>query len=154
MGLHELSALARRQVIPILAVFLVVLGIAYSFKKTPPVFSESGDLVLVTASAAPNPYISSDYADSLIGTGDLLVQWINSSAGQTALRQAGAGTGFQIGLVNFANEEYPYYSEPYLTVSGSSIGPTAANQVLKAGIKVLTISSLACNPMCIPIRLT
>ena len=37
MGLHELSALARRQVIPILAVFLVVLGIAYSFKKTPPV---------------------------------------------------------------------------------------------------------------------
>jgi hypothetical protein len=135
MSLSQLSALARRQAVVLGVVLLVLLGVAYSFKKTPQTFMETGTLVLVSYSAAPNPYVT-QYNSSLINTGDILVKWVDSPAGQAALQQAGAGTGFEIGLVNFYNEEYPLYTEPYLTVSGSGIGAAGAKQVFTAGVRV------------------
>lgn len=133
MSLRQLSALARRQAIVLLVVFLVLLGIAYSFKKTPQVFQETATVVLMTSE--PNPYVP-QFSSTLINTGELLVQWTVGPEGQAALQRAGAGTGFDIDLVNFYNQEYPLYSQPYLTVTGSGVGAAATRKVFTAGLRV------------------
>jgi hypothetical protein len=131
--LRELAALARRQVVAIALVALITLGIAYSFKRTPPTFQDTGTIALV--SPGPNPY-ASQFSNSLIITGESIVKWIDGPQGQAKLQQVGAGTGFAIGLVNFSNQEYPYYAEPYLTASSTASNPAMATQIFLAGTRV------------------
>lgn len=123
LSLRQLSGLVRRQAAVVLIVFLVLLGIAYSFKKASQIYSESGTLVLMAA--VPNPY-STDLQPTLVNTGELLVKWINGPDGQAALHKAGVqtgtGIGLNIGLVNFYSEQFPDYQEPYMTVSVAEAG--------------------------------
>jgi hypothetical protein len=133
MSLRGLAALARRQVVVILLVALVIMGLAYSFKRTPPTFQETVTVALIAP--GPNPYASA-FGTTLISTGESLIKWIDGPQGQTKLQQAGAAGGFTIGLVNFSNQEYPFYSEPYLTATSTANDPAVTTQVLLAGIRV------------------
>lgn len=135
MSLRQLIVLARRQAVAILIVFLVVLGFAYSVKKTPVPFLDSGTLVLAVPSAVSNPYYS-QYTAALISTGDVVEHWIDGPEGQAALQRAGAGSGFTVSLVNFSDEEYPLFSQPYLTVTASTDGVEADEQLFAAGVGV------------------
>jgi hypothetical protein len=133
VSFRQLSRLARRQWIVVLVTFLVLLSVAYDFKKAPQTFEESGTLVLV--SDAPNPY-SGATPDVLIDTGAILVKWLDGPVGQSALDRAGIAAGFDVALVNFSSEQYPAYDQPYLTVSAESLGAAADEQEFTAGIGI------------------
>ena len=115
-------------------VFLVAAATAYSFKHTPPTYRENATVALTAPDARP---YTSDGA-TLLTTGEVVVNWIMGPQGQRQIRQAGVADGFDVELMNFANQEYPYYTEPYLTVSASAQDPAAAHRAFAIVTKIVS----------------
>jgi len=134
---RELSALGRRHLFALSLVLLVAVATAYTFKRTPPVYQESATVVLTAPKslAYPNPYTS--FGQSLITTGEIMQFWINGAEGKQRLRQAGVASGLDVSLVNLYNQQYPYYGEPYLTVSATGQDPASAHRVFATGTGLL-----------------
>ena len=124
MSLSELAALARRHAVALTVVLLLAAATAYTFKHTPPSYQESGTVVLTAPGSGPY----STFGAPLITTGELIVDWIMGPQGQQQLHQDGVTDGFDIALVNYANQEFPYYGAPYLTLSASAENPAAAHR--------------------------
>lgn len=128
MSLSELTALARRHAVAVALVLLVAGGIAFSFKHTAPTYQESATLVLT----APRPQPYTAFGSSLVTTGEIAADWVMGQQGRRQVAQAGGGDNFTVALVNFSDQEYPYYVAPYLTVSASAGSPAAAHRVFLA----------------------
>jgi hypothetical protein len=128
VSLSELTALARRHALAVALVLLLAAGTAYSFKHTAPLYQESATLVLT----APQPQPYTQFGSSLVTTGEIAADWVMGVAGQRQVAQAGGGDSYAVALVNFSNQEYPYYVVPYLTVSASGASPAAAHQAFLA----------------------
>lgn len=137
MSLGELAGLARRQALAVAIVLLVALGVAFAFKRTPPTYRDSGSLVLTPVQALqnPNPY-TSPWGGSMISTGEVMANWLTSSQGQRRLDVSGVGSNFTAELINFSDQEYPFYGQPYLTVSGVGHTLAAAQSNLSKGVQV------------------
>jgi hypothetical protein len=137
VSLRELAALARRHGLAVGIVLLIAMGTAYGFKHTPPAYQEGGSLVLtpVQALTNPNPY-TSPFAESMISTGEVMVKWLTGPQGQQQLDRAGADDNFGATLINFSDQEYPFYGQPYLTVTGTGNSAAAAHSALIEGIQV------------------
>jgi hypothetical protein len=73
------------------------------------------------------PYTS--YGSSMLATGEVMTNWTTSTQAQEKVRQATGSDDFSVELLNFANQEYPYYVDPYLIVSASAQDPVAAHQL-------------------------
>ncbi len=138
MSPGELGALARRHVVALTIILLLAAGVAYSFKHAPPTYQESATLVF----AAP-PGAASTYTDSIVTTGEVMVDWTTGAQGQQKLRQAGVTSGFNAALVNLYDQEYPNYSYPFVTVSGSSQYPAVAHRIFAIGTQVFERELLA-----------
>lgn len=122
MSPSDLAALGRRHLLALTLIVLLAVGIAYSLKRTPPTYQESATAILTV----PNQYAIAS-SSSLITTGELVVTWINGAQGQQQLIRAGPDD-YAVALINFNNLEYPYYGEPYLTISATGQDPAAAHR--------------------------
>lgn len=134
MSPRELIALVRRHVIAVAVVLLVAGGTAYTFKHTPPTYTESGTVVLTMPK--PNSYTVS-YGTTMINTAEIAVNWLKGVTGQREARQAGVTNSFDVALVNFSNQEYPYYAVPYITISASAQDPATAHQQFTTVTRIL-----------------
>ena len=81
---------------------------------------------MVLTAPGTGPY--SSFGEALITTGEVMVDWIMGVQGQEQLQQDGITNGFDVALVNYSNQEYPYYPVPYLTLSASAENPAAAHR--------------------------
>ncbi len=129
MSPHELGQLARRHVIAVLVVLALAVGFTYTVKRTPPRYQENATVILTApeSTANPNPFVQS-YSRALVDTGDVIVLSMMSPRGQEKARAAGATSAFNVALVNTYNQQYPNYSEPYVTVSATGNDPAEAHR--------------------------
>jgi hypothetical protein len=136
----ELVALARRHIAAVVVVSVVAVGVAYSFKHTPPTWEENATIVLappnlVLAPPYANPY-APPFGSSLIITGEVMMKWMAGPQGQQMLSRAGIANSFSVSLINFSDLEYPLYSSPNLTISATGASPVAVHSALAAGTQI------------------
>jgi hypothetical protein len=119
VSFSQIYALMRRHLIALMVLFVLTVSMAWEIKSTPPVYSESAN-VIFTAPAA-NPYSSiATFTNDLITTAYVMTQVMLSPESQQAVREAGGTADFSVGLVNFNNLQFPYYGDPYVTITATS----------------------------------
>jgi hypothetical protein len=132
MSINDLAALARRHLIAVAIVLVVVAATAYTFKHTPPTYTESATVVL--KAPGPNPYWT--FGAPLITAGEVTVDWMTGAQGEQQLSRDGVSGDYDVGMVNYANMEYPDYAVPYVAVSASGPSPAAAHQAFVTVVRV------------------
>ena len=133
MSPSELAALMRRHALAVTMILLVAAATAYTFKHTPPAYTESATAALMAPNA--QPYTSD--GPPLLTTAELVVDWFSGAQGQEQVHQAGVAGGFNVELINSSNQQYPYYVVPYLTVSASAHDPATAHRAFAIVIRIL-----------------
>lgn len=115
----QIYALMRRHLVAVAVLFVLTVGMAVEIKHTPPVYTESANVIFTVP--AVNPYSSiSSFTNDLITTAYVMTQEMLSPESQQKVRAAGGVADFSVGLVNFNNEQFPYYGDPYVTVTATS----------------------------------
>jgi hypothetical protein len=127
MSFLEIAALMRRHLLAVTFVFVLAAAVLYDFKSTPPMYQESATVVFTAPSSVANPNPYSSFGGDLITTGEVMIRTLMSPAGQQRVREAGGTADFGVGLVNLYNQEYPDYSDPYATMSVTSVNPSAVH---------------------------
>lgn len=142
MGLYGLISAIRRHLVIAALVLCVAVGVAYSVKRAPLTYSENAVIVLAPPGQELSPPYSNPYAPpfgtSLVSTGELMEKWVDGAQGQQDLQRAGMKNSFGIALINFSNQEYPYYVVPDLAVSSVASTPASAHRALVSGIRMFT----------------
>jgi hypothetical protein len=107
------------------ATLLLAGGAGYGIWSSPPMYLESAivEFSLPKTMDAPNAYYL--FAPSLITSGEVMVQILNSPSAQRQIGAAGRGASVSLALVNLYNEEYPNYGVPLATLTAAS--PVAAD---------------------------
>jgi hypothetical protein len=112
----------RRHLVAVLAILVLTAGMAWDIKRTPPPYTESANVILTPP--AVNPYASlSSFNAALIATAEVMTKTMLSPESQQKVREAGGTADFSLGLVNFNNEQFPYYGDPYVTVTATASDP-------------------------------
>lgn len=109
----------------VVATLLLAAGAGYDIEISPPMYLDSAtvELSLPKTLNAPNAYYM--FAPSLISSGEVMVQILNSPSAQRQIGAAASGASVSLALVNLYNEEYPNYGVPLATLTAAS--PIAAN---------------------------
>jgi hypothetical protein len=132
VSLSELAALAQRHAVAVTVVLIVAAATAYTFKHSPPTYRESATVVLTAPGSGPY----STFGSSLVTTGEVVVDWMMGAQGQQQLHQDGVTDGFDIALVNYSNQEFPYYGAPYLTLSASADNLAATHRTFTTVMRI------------------
>lgn len=137
MTLSNIARLLRRHLLAVTSVLILAAGAAYDMKSTPPVYSERAAVVfgLVNPRAYSHPSIS--LGRSLIITETTLAEDQISPAGQRRIRDAGGTAKFHLVPFNLSNMQYANYSEPYATLTTTSLSPAAAGHTFRVVTRVL-----------------
>jgi hypothetical protein len=125
------KARRRLRLALVVATLLLAAGVGYDIGISPPMYLESAlvefslpkTLNAPNAPNAPNAYYM--FAPSLITSGEVMVQILNSPSAQRQIGAAGRGANVSLALVNLYNEEYPNYGVPLATLTAAS--PVAAD---------------------------
>ena len=134
MSPPNIVAMLRRHLIAVAVACLAVLGFGYHLAHMNPGYTDVGTIGFI----APNDPLTG-FADSR-GTQAIKVataEYMMGSAASQQVRAAGGTANYDVELVNSYNEEYPDYSQPYVTVTTNSPDPTAALNTYNAVVSVL-----------------
>ena len=116
---------------------LLAAGAWYDIEISPPLYMESAtvELSLPQAHNAPDAYYM--FAPSLIASGEVMVQILNSPSAQRQISAAGRGASVSLALVNLYNEEYPNFGVPLATLTAASPVPADARRTFVVAARVL-----------------
>jgi hypothetical protein len=124
---NQILALMRRHLVAVVAILVLTVGIAWDIKSTPPPYTESANLIFTPP--AVNPYFSlSSFRSALIATAEIMTKTMESPESQQKVHEAGGTADFSVGLVNYNNEQFPYYGNPYVTVTTTATNPVDAHR--------------------------
>lgn len=128
MSLREAAAITRRRWVVFTLVFILTAGVAYSIKRTPPMYAETGTAVFTAPKSPvyPNPY--SSWRGDLPATAYIMTEAMLDAQSQDRVRAAGGTADFSLAPVNLSNEEYPNYGTPYVTLTTTSVDPADAHR--------------------------
>ena len=126
-------ALWRRHLAAVGVVFIVAAGLGYHFKHASPGYIDSATVAFI----APKGTNLFNPGQNLLVVDELTANSVTSAAGQNQVAKAGGIASYDVALVNLNTEDYPNYSDPYVTVSASSLDPVAAQRTFSAVMQVL-----------------
>jgi hypothetical protein len=132
MSPSKVYALLRRHLVAVTVVLAIAAGSAWDIKSNPPVYQESAEVIF--AVPGPNPY--STLNSELVPAANLMTRTMQGAGYEQQVRQAGGTAEFNIGLVNLYNEQFPYYDDPYVTVTAQSPGPEDASRTFQIAVRV------------------
>jgi len=120
MSVPEIARLLRRHFVAVLAVLIIAMGVAYTFKHTTPTYGESATMVFLPpiSGVKPNPFES--VGGTLTEAAGTVAVSIMSPQSQQQVLRAGGTAQIDVELLNSYNLEYPDFSNPYLTVATTS----------------------------------
>jgi hypothetical protein len=138
VSLPEIAARLRRHVLAILAVLVLAAGAAYGFKHTAPTYAETATMVFIPPASTlhPNPYEA--VGSTLTKAAGAIAAQVMSPQGQQHVQQAGGTAQIDVGLLNGYDLEYPFYSEPYLTITTTSTSPDAVQRTFTLVTRQIT----------------
>jgi hypothetical protein len=132
----QIVTLMRRHLVAVMVIIVLTAGLAWHIKRTPPTYLESANVIFTPP--ASNPYSSfSSYTSALLATADVMTKTMLSSSSQQSIRKAGGTADFSIGLVNFNNEQFPYYGDPYVTVTSMDTDPATVHRTFSIVVQSL-----------------
>jgi hypothetical protein len=143
VSLGEIVARLWRHAFAVLAILIVAMGLAYSFKHTPPTYDESATLVFLPPASGAHPNPLSAVGGALTEAAGVVAIQAMSAQGQAAVRQAGGTAQIDVELLNSYNLEYPNYSNPYLSVSTTSQDFPAVHRTFTVLTRLLTNQFIA-----------
>jgi hypothetical protein len=127
VSFSEIVTLMRRHLIAVVVIIALTAGVAWEIKRTPPPYTESASVIFNPPSS--NPYSSfSLFSGALLSTAEIMTTTMLSSESQKAVLDAGGTADYSVGLVNFNNEQFPYYGDPYVTVTATAADPATAHR--------------------------
>jgi hypothetical protein len=129
---QQLVALLRRHAIAVSIVFVVAAGLGYHIKHQDPGYTDTATV----AFTGPQGSLFA-YGQDLLVMDALATNLVMSEDGQQKVRNAGGTAAYDIALVNLNDEDFPNYSDPYVTVTTSSPDPAAAQATFSAVMQVL-----------------
>jgi hypothetical protein len=130
---QDIVALLRRHVAAVAVLFVLTAGLAYHFEHSASGYVDTGTV----AFTAPKAAGLFTYGQSLLVIDELTANSVMSAAGQRQVRNEGGTTSYKASLVNLNDEDFPNYSDPYVTVTTTSFDPAAAERTFTAVLKVL-----------------
>jgi hypothetical protein len=128
-----MAALVRRHRAAVVAVFVLAVGLFYGLEHAAPIYADNATV----AFTAPAGVGSFNDGTGLIVADALTADSVMSEAGQRQVRAAGGTATYKVALVNLNTEDYPNYSDPYVTVTTTSTDPAAAARTFSAVMGVL-----------------
>lgn len=138
VSLPEIAARLRRHVLAVLVVFVLAAGVAYGFKHTAPTYSETATMVFIPPASTlhPNPFEA--VGSTLTKAAGAIAADVMSPQGRQQVLNAGGTAQTDVELVNGYDLEYPFYSEPYLTVTSTSTDPDSVQRTFTLISKLIT----------------
>lgn len=134
MSPRQIAALFRRHLAAVAVVFLVTAGLGYHLKHADPGYTDVATVAFTAPKFQPNLFA---YGQSLLVMDELAVSSMTTVHSQQQVRMAGGTAHYDVALVNLNTEDFPNYSDPYLTVTTTSADPVAAQTTFSAVMKVL-----------------
>jgi hypothetical protein len=118
---QDLVALFRRHIVALAVLFVIVAGLAYHIQRTKPLYMSTATVSFI----APTTRNMWGYGESLLAMDEIMAYSMMSPSTQQAIEAAGGTASYDVTLVNLNNEDYPNYSDPYVTVTSTSSDPAA-----------------------------
>jgi hypothetical protein len=131
------KARKRLRLALVVAMLLLAAGVGYDIGVSPPMYLESAlvEFSLPKTLNAPDAYYL--FAPSLITSGEVMVQVLNSPSAQRQIGAAAQGASVSLALVNLYNEEYPNYGVPLATLTAASPVAADAHRTFVVAARVL-----------------
>ncbi len=128
-----MAALARRHRAAVLIVLVMTVGAAWALLRSAPVYTDSATV----AFTAPRAEGLFNDVNGLLTVDALTADSVMSEQGQQQVRAAGGTASYKVALINLNDEDYPNYSDPYVTVTTTSTDPAATTRTFTALMSVL-----------------
>ena len=123
-----------RHRVAIAIVALVAGMLSYQLIRESPGYTDSGSVTFT----APNGSVSMfQNTRSLQVVEEVTASYMMGSQGEQQVRAAGGTAPYSVAMLNLYNEEFPDYSQPYITIAAMSHHPEAAQQTFQAVLRVL-----------------
>lgn len=134
MSPRQIAALYRRHLAAVVVVFLAAAGFGYHLKHADPGYMDTATVSFIAPKFQANLFA---YGNSLLVMDQLAVSSMTTTHSQQQVKAAGGTGNYDVELVNLNTEDYPNYSDPYLTVTTTSPDPAAAQATFTAVMRVL-----------------
>jgi hypothetical protein len=132
MSTSGIVASLRRNLAAVVAVCAFGAVLSYGLLHANPGYADTATVAFTL------PGRTYQYPDGLLGTSQVMANYMMGTAAQAQIRQAGGTTSYNVASVNLYNMEYPDYGVPYVTVTATSLDPQAAERTFTAVMSVLT----------------
>lgn len=143
MTLPEIAGLLRRHLLAVVAVLVVVLGVAYSFKHTAPTYVETATITIVPPVSGAHPNAFTAVGGALTtAAGTIATTAMSYQSQQQVLREGGTAQ-VDVEPVNSYDLEYPDYSSPYVTVTTTSTDFAAVHRTFTLVSNLITSQVMA-----------
>ena len=123
-----------RHRVAIAIVTLVAGMLSYQLIRENPGYIDSGS---VTFTAPKGSVSMFQNTRSLQVVEEVTAWYMMGSQGEHQVRAAGGTAPYNVAMLNLYNEEFPDYSQPYVTITVMSHYPEAAQQTFRAVLSVL-----------------
>jgi hypothetical protein len=130
---QQLVALVRRHLVAVCLVFIVAAGTYYHIEHADPGYTDAAT-VAFTSPGQGGLFI---YSQDLLVIDALVTTQVMSQEGQQKVQEAGGTASYDVELINLNDEDFPNYSNPYVTVTTSSSNPAAAQNTFSAVMQVM-----------------
>jgi hypothetical protein len=124
----------RRHRIAIVIVALAAGVLSYHLVRGNPGYIDSGS---VAFTAPKNSVSMFQNRRSLLVVEEAAASYMMGSQGEQKVRTAGGTAPYSVAMLNLYNEEFPNYSQPYVTIAVMSHYPEVAKQTFRAVLGVL-----------------
>lgn len=129
-----MAALLRRHKAAVVVMLIMAAGIGYYLKHAAPGYADTATVAFVAPADQSDLF---NFADSLIVIDALAADSVMAPNGHQQVTSAGGTAAYHVALVNLSDEDYPNYSDPYVTVTTTSGDAAAAQQTMTVVMDVL-----------------
>jgi hypothetical protein len=131
---QQFAALLRRHLVAVSVIFLAAMGFGYHLAHSDPGYAETTTVAFTGPPGQPEIFAD---GQGLLVMDEVAVATLMGPRGQQQVAAAGGTAPYEVALVNLNTEDFPNYSDPYLTVSTTSASPAETQATFSAVMKVL-----------------
>ena len=140
MSPRDIVALLLRHRIAVMFAALVAGVLSFQLIHANPGYMDSGGVMFTAPKSSGNLF---ENMQSLQAAEETVAAYMMGSQGEQQVRAAGGTASYNVAMLNTYNEDFPDYSQPYVTVTVMSDHPEAARQTFRTVLGVLRRATAA-----------
>jgi glycosyltransferase involved in cell wall biosynthesis len=131
---RDIVALLLRHRIPVILTALVAGILSFQLIHANPGYTDSGGVMFTAPKSSGSLF---DNMQSLQAAQEAVAGYMMDSQGEQRVRAAGGTASYNVAMLNSYNEDFPDYSQPYVTITVMSDQPAAAGKTFRTVLGVL-----------------